>query len=99
MVVDCAPTGETLRLLFPRRGDLVAREGLPPAEPLERRPFAKALFDMPMPGDAVLEDVQRLARNLIAMNEILRDREHASLRLVMNPERMVIEEARGRSPT
>ena len=38
-------------------------------------------------------DVQRLVRNLIAMNEILRDREHATIRLVMNPERMVIKEA------
>ena len=38
-------------------------------------------------------DVQRLVRNLIAMNEILRDRERASIRLVMNPDRMVIDEA------
>ena len=34
------------------------------------------------------------SRNLIAMNEILRDTEHVSLRLVMNPDRMVIDEAR-----
>jgi arsenite-transporting ATPase len=33
-------------------------------------------------------------RNLIAMNEILRDRENVSIRLVMNPDRMVIDEAR-----
>jgi len=46
------------------------------------------------PGDAVLEDVQHLVRNLIAMNEILRDNEHVSVRLVMNPDRMVIDEAR-----
>ena len=38
-------------------------------------------------------DVQRLVRNLIAMNAILRDRERASIRLVMNPDRMVIKEA------
>jgi arsenite-transporting ATPase len=49
---------------------------------------------MPMPGDAVFEDVERLARNLVAMNEILRDRARTSIRLVMNPERMVIAEAR-----
>jgi arsenite/tail-anchored protein-transporting ATPase len=41
----------------------------------------------------VFYDVQRLVRNLIAMNEILRDRERASIRLVMNPDRMVIKEA------
>ncbi len=38
--------------------------------------------------------MQRLVRNLIAINEILRDTEHVSLRLVMTPDRMVIDEAR-----
>ena len=52
------------------------------------------MLDVPLPGEAVLDDVQRLVRNLIAMNEILRDPEHVSIRLVMNPDRMVIDEAR-----
>jgi arsenite-transporting ATPase len=42
----------------------------------------------------VLDDVQRLVRNLIAMNEILRDHEAVSIRLVMTPDRMVVQEAR-----
>src|SRR6202007_1562244 len=58
------------------------------------RPFARAVLDLALPGDAVLEDVNRLVRNLIAMNEILRDGERVSLRLVMTPDRMVIDEAR-----
>jgi arsenite-transporting ATPase len=58
------------------------------------RPFARAVLDVSLPGDDVLEDVQRLTRNLIAMNEILRDHEHVSIRLVMNPDRMVVDEAR-----
>ena len=37
---------------------------------------------------------RRFVENLIAMHEILRDREHVSLRLVMNPDRMVVDEAR-----
>ena len=97
LVVDCAPTGETLRLLsfpdvarwwlekiFPQQGQIMAAA----------RPFARAVLDLNLPGDAVFEDVQRLVRNLIAMNEILRDRERVSIRLVMNPDRMVIDEAR-----
>ena len=49
---------------------------------------------MQLPGEAVLDEVGALVRNLIAMNEILRDHEHCSLRLVMTPDRMVIDEAR-----
>jgi len=96
IVVDCAPTGETLRLLsFPD----VARWWLEKVFPWEKRlvgaarPLAKTFLDIPLPSSDVFADVQRLVKNLIAMNEILRDREHATIRLVMNPERMVIKEA------
>jgi arsenite-transporting ATPase len=97
VIVDCAPTGETLRLLsfpdvarwwlekvFPARGALLAAA----------RPIAGALLDVSLPGDAVIADVERLVRNLIAMNEILRDHERVSVRLVMTPDRLVIDEAR-----
>jgi arsenite-transporting ATPase len=57
------------------------------------RPIAQAVLDIPLPSGAVMEDVHRLVRNLITMNAILRDHEHASVRLVMNPDRMVIREA------
>jgi arsenite/tail-anchored protein-transporting ATPase len=96
IVVDCAPTGETLRLLsFPD----VARWWIEKVFPIERQllaaaaPLAKSLLDISLPTQAVFADLQRLSRNLIAMNEILRDRERVSVRLVMNPEKMVIGEA------
>jgi arsenite-transporting ATPase len=96
LIVDCAPTGETLRLLsFPD----VATWWLEKVFPFERRlmsaarPLARGLFDVPLPSDAVFENVERLVRNLVAMNEILRDRDSTSIRLVMNPDRMVVKEA------
>jgi arsenite/tail-anchored protein-transporting ATPase len=96
IIVDCAPTGETLRLLsFPD----VARWWIDKVVPFERqilaaaRPFARSLLDIPLPSQAVFADIERLSQNLIAMNEILRDRSHCTIRLVMNPDRMVIGEA------
>lgn len=96
IVVDCAPTGETLRLLsFPD----VARWWIDKVFPLERQilatagPIARTLLDIPLPSSAAWADVRRLSENLIAMNAILRDREHCTVRLVMNPDRMVIGEA------
>jgi arsenite-transporting ATPase len=96
IVVDCAPTGETLRLLsFPD----VARWWLEKVFPWEKRlltaarPFAKTFLDVQLPGNDVYAEVQRLVLNLIAMNEILKDRERSSIRLVMNPEKMVVREA------
>jgi arsenite-transporting ATPase len=96
IVVDCAPTGETLRLLsFPD----VARWWIEKVFPLEHqilaaaRPIARSLLDIPLPGAAVFADIQRLSQNLIGMNEILRDGSRCTVRLVMNPDRMVIGEA------
>jgi arsenite-transporting ATPase len=96
IIVDCAPTGETLRLLsFPD----VASWWLEKVFPWEKRvvsaarPFARTFLDVSLPSDAVFDDIQRLVRNLVAMNGILRDRSSTSLRLVMNPDRMVIREA------
>ena len=92
VIVDCAPTGETLRLLsFPD----VVTWWLERILPSQRRlaPLARTLFDLPLPGDAVFDDVERLARNLVAMNGILRDRSRTTVRLVTSPDRMVVKEA------
>ena len=92
LIVDCAPTGETLRLLsFPDVVTWWLERILPSQRKLA--PFARSLFDIPLPGESVFEDVERLARNLVAMNDILRDRSHTTIRLVMSPDRMVVKEA------
>jgi arsenite-transporting ATPase len=96
VIVDCAPTGETLRLLsFPD----IARWWIDKIFPLERQilsaagPLARALLDVSLPGHAVFADVRALSERLIAMNALLRDRERCTIRLVLNPDRMVIGEA------
>jgi arsenite-transporting ATPase len=96
IVIDCAPTGETMRLLaFPE----AARWWLEKIVPLERAivaaaaPLARTVLDIPLPTGAVFDDFQRLSTNLIAMDQILRDTQHSTIRLVMAPDRMVIGEA------
>jgi arsenite-transporting ATPase len=96
VIVDCAPTGETLRLLaFPE----AARWYLQRIFPLERkaaqvaRPLVRAVIDMPFPDDEVFESLKQLLESLDRMKALLSDPQQSSVRLVLNPEKMVIKEA------
>ena len=96
LIVDCAPSGETLRLLgFPEVARWWVKKAFPWNSGLlgAAAPLARAL-DLPLPDPEMMEEVDRLIENLLEMDTILRDREHSSIRLVMNPDRMVIDEAR-----
>ncbi len=97
IVVDCAPTGATLRLLhFPemigwymRRLFHVERKVVGTI-----RRFREELFSVPLPGDEVYETVERLYRRVGDMKAVLADPKVTSIRLVLNPEKMVLEETR-----
>jgi arsenite-transporting ATPase len=96
IIVDCAPTGETLRLLsFPE----IMRWWMHRIFPLERaaarvaRPVIGRFTDLPLPGDEVFSAVKDLFLKLDRMREILTDGRTSSVRLVVNPEKMVIKEA------
>ena len=96
IVVDCAPTGETLRLLsFPDAARwwldrVLGRESTMLAA---ARPLARAFLDLQLPDERVVDEVQGLVRSLIDLHELLRDASRVSLRLVMTPDRMVVSEA------
>jgi len=97
IVVDCAPTGATLRLLhFPemigwymRRLFHVERKVVGTI-----RRFTDELFSVPLPGDEVYETVERLYQRVGDMKAVLADPQITSIRLVLNPEKMVLEETR-----
>lgn len=96
VIVDCAPSGETLRLLgFPEVAQWWVQKVFPWNRGLlgAAAPLARAL-ELPLPDPELMDEVDHLIRNLLAMDEILRDHEHCSIRLVMNPDRMVVNEAR-----
>lgn len=97
LVVDCAPTAETLRLLsLPE----VMSWYIERIFPIQRRvvkgvrPVIARMTTLPIAGDRFFGAVERLHRNLDAVRKILTDEKGSSVRLVVNPEKMVIAEAR-----
>ena len=97
LVVDCAPTAETLRLLsLPDALAWYMERVFPVGRTLARlgRPVLGRVTTMPLPQDRVLGAVEQLYQQLAGVREILRDPERSSVRLVVNAERMVIAEAR-----
>ena len=96
IIVDCAPTGETLRLLsFPDAARWWLDKVLGKEQSMlsAARPLARMFLDVQLPDEKVLAEVQRLVGNLVAMHELLRDGSRVSMRLVMTPDRMVVGEA------
>ncbi len=97
VIVDCAPTGETLKLLsFPE----MLRWWMEKLFPIKRKalkivkPIVQPLLGIPMPDDSVMGEIQNLYDELDEMRTVLTDREVTSMRIVVNPEKMVIKEAR-----
>ena len=97
VVVDCAPTGETLRLLS--LPDII-QWYMDRVFPIERRvmgalrPVARRMTSIPLPDDNVYSAVRRFYDRLDGVRKVLTDGDTTSVRLVVNPERMVIAEAK-----
>jgi arsenite-transporting ATPase len=56
-------------------------------------PFMRAVTDIPMPDDQVFETIKELIQQLNRMATLLSDTKKSSVRVVLNPEKMVIKEA------
>lgn len=97
LVVDCAPTAETLRLLsLPEVLSWYFERVMPTERRLMRaaRPFLTRMTDLPVPEDTVFEAAQSVFEGIEQVKELLSDPKVTSARLVVNPEKMVIDEAR-----
>lgn len=97
IVVDCAPTAETLRLLsLPEVLSWYMEKMFPIGRRVAKvvRPVLTKVTSLPMADDKVFEAVARFYERIEGIREILADPEVTSARLVMNPEKMVIAEAR-----
>ena len=96
IIIDCAPTGETLALLsFPE----MLRWWMEKLFPVKRkavkvvRPVVEPLIGIPLPSDSIFSEIETIYNQLDEMKQILSDREITSIRIVVNPEKMVIKEA------
>ena len=97
VVVDCAPTAETLRLLsLPEALGWYRSRALPVSRRVSRLvgPVVSRLTSMPVAGDEVFTAGEMFLQRLEAARLILSDPEVTSARLVVNPEQMVLAEAR-----
>lgn len=97
LIVDCAPTAETLRLLsLPEVLSWYFERVLPTERRLMRaaRPLLNRLTDLPIPEDEVFTAAQSVFESVEGVKELMANPEITSARLVVNPEKMVIDEAR-----
>jgi arsenite/tail-anchored protein-transporting ATPase len=97
LIVDCAPTAETLRLLsLPEIMNWYIERIFPVEKRVVKtiRPLVTRMTSLPIAGDQFFGAVERLHGNLDAVRRILTDEHASTVRLVVNPEKMVIAEAR-----
>ena len=95
IVMDTAPTGETLRLMsFPDITNWYLEKGFNTLKRIMNlaRATVGKLMEMPLPSNEVLESINEIKRNMEQVKEILEDPKKTTVRLVLNPERMVIKE-------
>ena len=95
LILDCAPTGESLRFVsLPPTLDWYMKKLFR----LERsilkvaRPVARKMTDLPLPPERYFDNVQSLAQKLEGVDTLLKDPQTTTVRLVTNAEKIVIKE-------
>ena len=97
MVVDCAPTGQSLSMLtYSEKLNMLADTVLPMVQSINSifgTSIAKKT-SVPKPRDIVFEEFKKLVQRLSTLYDIFHMRDTTSIRIVTTPERIVLEEAR-----
>lgn len=95
IILDCAPTAESIRFVsLPKALEWYMKKVFR----LERRlfgyvrPVARKISDVPLPEDSYFAAIERLFHRLQGIDRLLADQEVTSVRLVTNPEKMVLRE-------
>lgn len=97
LIVDCAPTGETMSLLkFP---DLF-KWWMEKLFPIKRKgakiagPIIQATVKVPMPSDETFDEIERLYDRIDQLHQLMMYKEAVSIRIVTTPEKIVVKEAK-----
>ena len=95
ILLDCAPTGESLRFIsIPTTLEWYMKKLFK----VERRlakyifPVAKRLVDVPLPDDDYFQAIENLFERLKGVDQVLMDPEITTVRLITNPEKVVLKE-------
>ncbi|MFA9464225.1 MAG: ArsA family ATPase [Velocimicrobium sp.] len=97
LIVDCAPTGETLSLLkYPEKLSGFMEKILP----IKRKgikvagPAVEKLLKIPMPEESVFDDIEYIMDRMGRLQRLLTNKDIVSLRIVTTPEKIVISESK-----
>jgi len=97
VILDTAPTGETLRLLsFPDVSDWYFDKIYKVLKNMVRvaRLTVGRVMSAPLPSNDLFEDIEHIRQRMMVVKEVLSDPNITTVRLVVNPERMVINETK-----
>ncbi|MDR3283083.1 MAG: ArsA family ATPase [Candidatus Methanoplasma sp.] len=95
VIIDTAPTGETLRLMsFPDVSNWYIDKmfGVMKRLLTIARVTVGKVLDFPLPSKEVMESIEGIKNDMERVKEVLEDPEQTTIRLVLNPERMPINE-------
>ncbi len=95
VIIDCAPTGNTIRMLsFPDMIRWYMEKFYPRDRMLFKlfRPLAEKISKVPFPNDQLINSAETLYQEVQEAAGVLTNPEVASVRLVANPEKIVLRE-------
>jgi arsenite-transporting ATPase len=95
IILDCAPTGESLRFIsIPTALEWYITKIFKMERTITKyvRPVAKRVINVPLPGEEYFDAIEFLFERLRGVDQILVDPKITTVRLITNPEKIVLKE-------
>jgi arsenite/tail-anchored protein-transporting ATPase len=97
LIVDCAPTGETMSLLkFPDLFKWWMEKFFPMKRKAAKfvRPVIESTIKVPVPDDKAFDDIEKIYQRIEELHTLILNKDIVSIRIVTTPEKIVIKEAK-----